>query len=373
MFKWFKKFGLAAVLSLMASLILGTAPAKPENGGPVLHLRAFNYNQEIPKGILSTRSVAFVWVDDEDKDRTGWKGLSAEVHKAMVRTGTDVIGYYNIHDVFAGLETQRYFAEDMLKREVKNILMIEKQQGVISLKVTAFNEKTDFMDNGQSAWKSENADLAKVLDDYRRAVGGSGQKRANFLITDHPEFYEDTRLIKKQRFEAFNPDLKLDKLAVPLFPTLKLPEANGAGPAGDEVVREIISYQQRWKVDSLELSNIMINYPFAYGIVDSDVDEKKLRADGYQFILYALHTSGKVIHELLNYKSDKNVTDYITIKPSGDKPDLLTIKAHQPVYKYYIKHIFSGEIYLGEVWDAEENWQQALMNHINGIKSRIKQ
>ena len=371
--KWWRRCAAVAVLSLPVNFIFGNIAATPYNGRPVLHLRLFNYNQEIPEGLLSTRSVAFVLVDDENEKRTGWKDLSVEAHKAMVRTGTDVVGYYNIHDVFAGIETQRYFSEDMLTREVKNILIIEKQRGSFSLKVTKFNGNPTFMDHGQNAWKSENVDLSEVLGDYRRAVGGSGQRRTNFLISDYPEFFEDTRLIKKQRFEVFNPDLKLDKLAVPVFPTLELPAANESGAINNPVMKDIISYQQNWKVDSLELSAIMENYPFAYGIVTADLDEKKLREQGYQFILYYLHTSGKVIHELLNYKSDKNVTDYITIKPSGGKPDLVTIKAHQPVYKYYIKHIFSGEIYLGETWDAEENWQQALKNHIDGIKMRIKQ
>ena len=371
--KWYWKYVPGIILLIVASVVFGPGAAMADNGKPVLHLRVFNYNQEIPEGIVSARSVAFVLVGNENKDRTGWKDLAVEVHKMMVRTGTDVIGYYNIQDVFAGLETQRYFAEDLLNREVKNILMIESQQGSISLKVTKFNEKTTFMDNGQNAWKSENQDLAEVLGDYRRAVGSSGQRRTNFLITDFPEFFEDTRLIKKQRFEIFNQDLKLDKLAVPLFSTLKLPAGSESVSAVDPDLEKILSYQQQWKVDSIELTGIMEGYPFAYGIVAADLDEKKLREQGYQFILYYLHTSGKVIHELLNYNNDKNVTDYITIKPSGNKPDLVTIKAHQPVYKYYIKHIFSGEIYLGDTWDAEENWQEALKNHINGIKAKIKQ
>ena len=367
------KYALTVVLLATIGFIQGYNRAMADNGGPVLHLRVFNYNQEIPEDIVSARSAAFVLVENENTNRTAWKDLSTEVHKMMVRTGTDVIGYYNIYDVFAGPETQRYFAEDLLKREVKNILIIENQQGSIRLTVTKFNEQGTFMDHGQNAWKSENRDLQKVLGDYRRAIGNSGQRRTNFLMADFPEFFEDTRLIKKQRFEIFNQDLKLDKLAVPVFPGLKLPPGSETENTANPVREKILSYQQRWKVDSLELAGIMKSYPFAYGFVGEDIDEKKLRDQGYQFILYYLHTSGKVIHKLLNYKSDKNVTDNSTMKSSGGKPELVTLRAHRPVYKYYIKHIFSGEVYLGDTWDAAENWQKALLNHINGIKSKIKQ
>ena len=180
---------LSAVLVLIACLVLANGVVKADNGTPDLHLRLFNYTSEIPEGILSARSVVFVLIDDENKDRTGWKELAAKAHKNIVGTGTDVVGYYNIYDLFAGHETQSNFAQDMLKREVKNILILEKEQGAFSLKVTKFNEKPTFMDHGQNAWRSENIELSAVLADYKRAIGGSGQHRTNFLMADAPEFF----------------------------------------------------------------------------------------------------------------------------------------------------------------------------------------
>ena len=370
--KWYWKWVLMKVMVMAVVFATGRAGAMAYNGRPALHLRVFNYNHEIPEGLLSARSVAFVLVENENKHRTVWKDLSVEVHEMMVRTGTDVIGYYHIHDVFAGPETQRYFAEDLLKRDVRNILIIEQRQGAISLKITKFNEKANFMDHGQSAWKSESHDLSELLGAYRRATGGSGQKKSNFLITDYPEFFEDVRIIKKQRFEAFNQDLKLDKLAVPVFSDLIMPSGSEAGSGSDPVIQQIIDYQRQWKVDSLELTTMMEDYPFKYGIVSAEIDEEKLRAEGYQFILYYLHTSGHVIREMLNYDSGKNLTTGIGMKPTSDKRALFDAGSHQPVYKYYIKHIFSGEIYLGDTWDAEDNWQKALRNHMDGIKAKIK-
>ena len=370
--KWYGEWVLMTVMVMTFILTTGQTSAMAFNGKPALHLRVFNYNQEIPEGLLSARSVAFVLVENENNGRTVWKDLCVEIHEMMVRTGTDVIGYYHIHDVFAGPETQRHFTEDFLKREVRNILIIEQRQGAISLKITKFNEKANFMDHGQSAWKSESHELSELLGVYRRATGSSGQKKSNFLITDYPEFFEDARIIKKQRFEAFNQDLKLDKLAVPVFSDLILPSGSEAGSGADPIIQQIIGYQRQWKVDSLELTTMMEDYPFAYGIVSAEIDEEKLRVQGYQFILYYLHTSGQVIREMLNYDSGSNVTAGVGIKSTRDKGRLFDAGSHQLLYKYYIKHIFSGEIYLGDTWDAEENWQKALRNHIDGIKAKIK-
>ncbi len=334
------------------------------------YLRILNYSSELPKGLIEGRSAAFVWVEKENAQRTKWKELSEKAHTEIIATGTDVIGYFNLQDIFSGIETQKHFSEELIKREVKNLLIFEQKGGVYSLKITKFNDKSNFIDHGQSAWMAKHAGLIELLGEYRRAIGSSGQARKNFLMPETPEFFEDVGIVKGRRFEVFNRDLKLDKLAVPVFQPITDPGATG--DAGGEEYQKIKLYQENWQADTSKLAQIMSEYPFDYGIIESEFDEKQLRNQGYQFILYSLHTSGKAIHELLNYKNDKNVTDYITIKKNTEKPILVTIPAHTNVYKYYIKHIYSGEIYLGEGWDAEETWEESLKNHIQGITEKVK-
>lgn len=361
------RYLIGAVIFLLINFQLLASDSKPPDD-PIL--RILNYSSELPKGLLQGRSAAFILVENENPKRTKWKMLAEKAHAIVVETGTDVIGYFNIQDVFSGLEPQKYFAEELVKREVVNLLIFEQSNDGVTLKVTAFNKKPTFIDHGQLAWRAKEAGLPELLGAYKRAVGSSGQQRTNFLMSETPEFFEDVAIIKKQRFEVFNRDLKLDKLAVPVFQHTALP-GNGDNLAGEEY-EKIRSFQEQWKADTSQLAAIMKAYPFEYGIIGSDFDEKKLRNEGYQFILYSVHTSGKAIHELLNYKHDKNVTDYITIKKGIEKPSLVTIPAHTNVYKYYIKHIYSGEIYLGEGWDAEESWQESLKNHLHGIMEKVK-
>jgi len=46
------------------------------------------------------------------------------------------------------------------------------------------------------------------------------------------------------------------------------------------------------------------------------------------------------------------------------------IHAKAPIYKYYIKHIRTGEIYLGKQWDAAESWHEALNNYLNNLTAK---
>ena len=310
-------------------------------------VRVFNYTSKTPKGLLTDRSVVFVNVDEENASRTNWKKIATKTQPAFASMGIDVIGYFNVQDVFAGLETQRAFAKFLLDRNINNIIIIEKFAGQYTLKMAHFNEKQNFLDQGQKAWKTQGSGPDDILANLRRAVGASGMTQENFLVTKTPEFFEDINLFKRGRYEEYNRDLKLDKLAIPMFSQIETPSNVS------ESTSQISSRNATLRQDSLNLVSIMKAYPFQYGFVDPSKTEKALRNEKYEFVLYHLNTSENVIHELLNYPKEKNS------------------KSNAPIVKFYVKHIFSGEIYLGK-WDASTSWQQALRNHLEGIKARVE-
>jgi hypothetical protein len=51
---------------------------------------------------------------------------------------------------------------------------------------------------------------------------------------------------------------------------------------------------------------------------------------------------------------------------------LKNIAANTVVYKFYVRHIDSGNIFLGTKWDADTTWQDALKNFIGGFKAELK-
>ncbi|MCK5370886.1 MAG: hypothetical protein KAQ62_26380, partial [Cyclobacteriaceae bacterium] len=60
-----------------------------------------------------------------------------------------------------------------------------------------------------------------------------------------------------------------------------------------------------------------------------------------------------------------------SINKQGDASSK-SIKIDGMVYKYYVKHINSGDIYLGEQWDGDDNWQDAFNNHITVLLRKLE-
>ena len=78
------------------------------------------------------------------------------------------------------------------------------------------------------------------------------------------------------------------------------------------------------------------------------------------------------MRELLGYEISDEVNELITIKKdSSGEVIIKSIPINAMVYKYYVKHINSGDIYLGEQWDGDDNWQDALSNHITAIVDKL--
>ena len=102
-------------------------------------------------------------------------------------------------------------------------------------------------------------------------------------------------------------------------------------------------------------------------------DEKKLLTKGFQFVMMRINSSGENVRKMLGYEVTRDVDALVTIKK--DKEENVSIKSipiDGLVYKYYIKHINSGDIYLGEQWDGDDNWQDAFNNHISAIIRKLE-
>jgi RNA polymerase sigma factor (sigma-70 family) len=140
----------------------------------------------------------------------------------------------------------------------------------------------------------------------------------------------------------------------------------------NNVEKEIQKYNAKVASSNNVLKGAMQDYPFKYELVEYDGDDKKLYNAGYQYVLLNLNTTGYTIREMLNYEVDKNETDYITMKTSNGKTILRTIPVHAPVYKFYVKHLVTGDVYLGTKWDADETMDEALKNYIQNFKDELK-
>lgn len=345
-------------------------------------LRFLDYNNNLPDNLLHTKSVVFV--DVPVKSGTSlcgdWQALAKEGHQAFKSAGIDAVAYYNLGDVEAGKDASIKLAEELKSRQVENIILLSQVQLKIAGKdaerfailITDFNEESSFISHGQAAYKEVAKDTEKLFKQFDKDIRKSGMVTQNHLIADQPEFFTGAgNIIKGKRAQGFAQDLKLDKLAVPQFEEATIPDNRPGGNANKNLEKEIEKNNKNVKRNNLTLKEIMNDYPYEYALVDPTTDEDKIRQDGYQFILLRLNTTGENIKEMLGYEVDTSETDYVTLQQNGGNIKMRHIPAKAPVYKYYIKHIYTGDVYLGNPWDADESWEDALANYIGNMKKDL--
>jgi hypothetical protein len=344
----------------------------------LLNYRALDYDYGfMPENLLSSRSVVVVSVPAESKNgaRGEWHEFAEKAHQFFVRLGIDAVAYYYLDDILAGEAVTSAIAENFNKRKIENIVLLDKSrlpsgELIQSMIITDFNGKDSFLDHGQQAWYNQNTNFDNVLINLYRALGQHNLELSNYMVIDQPEYYKDTPVMIGRRFEEYQPDLKLDKLVVPSFEKIQLPP-NIDDPV---VLQTIENTNQQIAADNEKLAQIMNQYPFKYGIEDvSTKTNQQLIADGYQYVLMNIHTSGRAVKQFLNYKTSETETDYVSVRVDPNlEVELVTFPVETPVYKFYVKHLYTGDIFLGSKWDADLTWQQALENYINGMKIELK-
>ena len=319
----------------------------------------------MPKDLLTSKTVVIISMDNEDELLRGdWKSLAEEAHFYIRKLSIDAVLYFYIDDAIAGYDVQRAITSQLVNRDIKNILLLSKdkingQDQYIGI-ITAFNTEATYISNNQRAWRSQTSDLEILFRNLARSIDQADLKVENLLIIDAPEYYRPSGIIRGRRFELFNTDLRIDRLAVPRYLDLPLPEGQVAGST--EGMTQLIELENRRNQErNDQLERVFATYPYQYEIVPYEYDEKKLLTKGFQFVLMRVSSSTENVRMLLGYKSDEKPGQVPGLQDSGDRM----------VHKYYVKHINSGDIYLGEQWDANGNWQGALYNHVSAIVEKL--
>jgi hypothetical protein len=330
----------------------------------------------LPKDLLSTKTVVVISIDDKSdlKIRGDWKGLSEEAHFYIAKLGIDAVMYYYVDDLISGYDVKREVTEEMVQRGIKNVLMLSKDKisgrdqyiGVI----TAFNQEPTFVSHNQNAWKSQTSDLEILFRNLARAVDNADLVKENFLILDSPEYFRGIKILSGKRFETFNTDLRIDRIAIPIFENLPVPENSNS--VDQNMIDMIKDENEENMKRNAELEQIMSRYPYEYKLLPYEYDEQQLFLQGCQFVLMRITSSGRNVRRLLGYEVNDQVNELITMKKvnAGDI-QFKSIPIDGLVTKYYIRHINSGEVFLGEQWDGDDNWSDALKNHLNLLIEKL--
>ena len=292
---------------------------------------------QIPENLLKTKTAVFYPHPFTEKELD-------KIQSWFLRSGIDAVVYFEEDLVIAGRDVSMEMGQYLIKREIANLIFFKKDQLQFSLYIVPYNGKANFVDENQPSWFEEDRSLEQLLAKVYRATG-TGFKKENFLINEYPETASPMYSINGQRNEFYAIDLKVDMLAVPKF----------NDPEQDKALEEIMKL-----------------YPLKFAFTDPNTSEVDLRKQGYLFVLRFVKARAKVAKQVLGYDMTKSESAIVSIMYPNGQPQLKNIPANETVYKFYFKHIESGNVYLGNKWDADESWQQALMNQIKGFKIEHK-
>lgn len=291
----------------------------------------------LPEDLLSTRSIlAYTHI------------LSAkelgDIQKSFRQTGIDAVACFETDLLLAGRDVGVAYANYFIRREVKYLVFMEKAENLYKIYITEFNKRETFVDSAQQAWTAEDRVLSELLKKVYRECGSLTNQ--NFLVNEVPETDISVGIFSGRRSDFYALDLKVDMLAVRKF--------------GDETMDNA-------------LQEIFSSYPYKYKLTDPSLAERDLRKQGFLFVLYFVHARASVARDLLGYSTSAKETAYVSVTyPDSGEPQMKSIDADTPVYKFYFKHIESGNVFLGTRWDADVTWQQALKNQLTGFLTEIK-
>lgn len=292
---------------------------------------------DVPTDLLAKRTCVFYASDMKVEQLE-------KIQKSFQNSGIDAVAYFKTELVFAGREVTQKVTEFLNKREISFIALISRSSKGFSFLITPFNGNSTIVDEGQKAWAINYPDLNEaLLIIYRTAI--NNQPNKNLLINSYPETNFPISVIDGRRSDFFAIDLKVDHLAVPWF--------------------------QNAESDSLLVKLFKDYYPFTYAMTEPGQDKKELRSKGFHYELCLVHTEGGIAREILGYPPSGESAITSVTYPNGDVK-LKTIPSETPVYKFYFKHLESGNVFLGTKWDADVTWDSALRNHIKGFRAELK-
>lgn len=329
------KFFLRSLCLLF--LLPFTSVAQPATEKQVL-LNRFSYSDLIPQGLLASRSVLLY-------DEVLTYQQLEEIQKAFQATGIDALAYFQTDQILAGADPQKAFGDYLTGRNIQFIILVEQSISNYTITIFRFNGKPSLVDVNAAAWRQTGSVLKDVLlTIFRLAL--SNQPKQNLLINDYPETDIPIRYFSGRRDENYTGQVKSMQVAVPRF----------GEAAADE------------KLDQL----VKENFPVKYELVDPELTEAELMRRGFGLVLRCVHTQGRLAKQILNYDVSQLGTSIPSVAIINNEMQLKNIPSGETVYKFYIKHLEYGNIYLGNKWDADQAWTQALINHLTLMRQDLK-
>ena len=295
----------------------------------------------LPEGLLKDRSVLVLSAQPDARgmlDPARTHAWAQALQPMFAEQGVDVVACFQKLVLLAGREPWAAFEELWANRGLRYLIWVQEHaNGAFTVSVSELPEAPPLLASPMQAYQLSASSLESLITDFRREIIRADLGRENFMVLEHPEFFSDVPMITKSRYESFPMDLRLDKIAI------RWPEGV------DENLKQALGMH----LDSI--------YPYQFDFVDINQTDRQIQNDGFQYVLDWVYAPGLSLRQVFNYEINEGENTYITFMTIGpNQKDIKSIAIYVPVYKFYMRHLITGDIYLGTEWDADTEWTEAL-------------
>jgi len=330
-----------------------------------IEMQLLKKGNKLPENLVSTRSAVIIDANDPKM----WKEKSFTIHNQLKAMGLDVVMYFYYGDLHSSPKIKRIYEEMISERKIGNILWFSFHDNRIKFALAPYSDTELLVDPNSETWYTENKSLNDLLFEFALNVKKKEYEQSNFLIPDAPEFFEDVPLIEKTEYPSYPTQLKRLPLVVVEFPYL---EYDTTMALNDQQKNALEAYNADIRRQNEKLRSFFADYPYKVEFIKNITDEEAFDK-GHQFLLRYLYTFGNTIKNLLNYESESDEEDFVSVLPNeSGKRTLKAISGQERVYKYYIKHSSSGDAYMGRYWDADHDWEIALNAFIHHLMDQME-
>lgn len=326
------------IIALVALLLQGIRlPAQSADDLVAPFLSRLTLEEKVPADLLARKALLLF---DEPITTADLR----ELQRGFQKIGIDAVVHFPLQLALSAEEITKQFTEYMLKREIRFIIFFHKKNSLYELVFVPFNGKGGWVTDGHSAWPVQGNSLTDMLQSIYRTTAAN-QKKKNFLISEEPETFVPLRPVSTERSEFFAVSLRNDAVAV-------IRTGNAA-------------FDQRLETVLKE------KYPFKVQYFAPGTTTDQLRSKGCFYILRQIHASATEVMRLLGYRIPTSAKTITTHSFTTGKAESREISAETIVWKFYVRHIDSGNIFLGLKWDADEDMARAMENYVQGFQTSL--
>ncbi len=284
------------------------------------------YNNHLPERLLNGRTILFY--------EAAMTQVELEKTQAsFAGTGIDAVVSIEFEKLLAGQEVRQFIFNAVQKREVSNLVFLEKKTKGYRCTLTAFNKKANFINVQQSAWQATHSSLYELLLQVNREALSLYRKQ-NLLVNEQPDVDFPITLVNGSRMELYTTDLRAASVAVRVSGNQK----------EDEVFKEVCK-----------------SYPFKMEFVTDSISDADLRKKGFWYVLNCVYDREDDVRSLLGFASPT---------PSAIAAEK-SASSNVPVYKFYFRKLEYDHLYLGKQWDASADWQNGLTLFFNNVAQEL--